>query len=85
MLFYFLFGRTPFNDVTPELVFERILVGEIDWESYGDFLDRVPPDAIDLIKRLLRSDPKERLGHHNSIDEIKSHSWFRDVDWETVF
>lgn len=31
----------------------------------------------------MKKDPKERIGYEN-IEEIKNHSWFKDVDWEKV-
>ncbi|KFH00507.1 AGC kinase [Toxoplasma gondii VAND] len=44
---------------------------------------RVPDEAKDLILRLLQADPEKRLGRHGA-EEVKSHSFFRTVDWETL-
>ena len=37
---------------------------------------------IDLISRLL-TDCQTRLGR-NGADEIKSHSWFQDINWSDI-
>lgn len=40
-------------------------------------------EAADLVKKLLIADPEKRLGSQ-SIDEIKSHVFFKGVDWDDV-
>jgi serine/threonine protein kinase len=41
-------------------------------------------DASDLIMKLLRKDPKERLGSEKDALEIKKHAFFHDIDWEEL-
>ena len=36
----------------------------------------------DLITKLLDKDPKTRLGSTTDADEVVTHAWFRDLDWE---
>ena len=49
---------------------------------------QVPPEihltkeALDLINKLI-SDPNKRLGK-NGVDEIKSHPFFKGIDWEHI-
>ena len=43
----------------------------------------LPPAAVDLVEKLLAFEPSERLGH-NGVEEVKSHEWFADVDWDTL-
>ena len=40
-------------------------------------------EARDLIRKLLEKDPKKRLGSA-SIEEIRQHPWFADVDWSEI-
>lgn len=40
--------------------------------------------AIDLVRRLLKYDPKERLGVKGGYDEIKSHPFFNGVSWDNI-
>ena len=39
------------------------------------------PDLKDLLMRLLSRNPLERLGVKGA-DEIKSHAFFKDVNWK---
>ncbi|THV08389.1 hypothetical protein K435DRAFT_847256 [Dendrothele bispora CBS 962.96] len=76
----FLYGIPPFNDETPEKVFENILSGHIEWhEEWVDF----SPEARDFMERLLITDPALRLGA-NGADEVKAHPWFYGIDWDKV-
>jgi serine/threonine protein kinase len=42
-------------------------------------------EAVDLISRLLKKDPKKRLGSKNGAEEIKSHPFFADIDWDKMY
>lgn len=86
IMFEFLFGYPPFHASTPQQVFFNILNGEIDWPplSASEFKEICPPVAKDLIRRLLTMNPEERLGFKGA-DEIKSHPYFRGINWDTLF
>ena len=45
--------------------------------------DKVGKDAKDLIEKLFIGDPKKRLGY-NSVDEVKNHPFFKDIDFDKV-
>jgi serine/threonine protein kinase len=75
MIFEFLTGCPPFNDETPENIFDNILALDIPWPEEG-----LRPQSIDLIKKLLVHDPKERL----TLDQVKKHKFFEGVDWKHV-
>lgn len=66
---------------------------EGDANSQSHISDRIlhkPPtipasigrDAKDLIHRLLQKSPKKRLGSRNDAVDIKSHRFFRDLNWK---
>ena len=78
ILFEFLTGVPPFNDDTPDKIFENILNLKIPWDDieigYED--NNMSPEAADLIKKLLVLDPDQRLGK-NSVSEIKNHDFFQ--------
>lgn len=44
------------------------------------FTDRMSNECHDFITRLLDVNPRTRLGA-NSIDELKFHVWFKNIDW----
>lgn len=88
ILFECLYGRPPFNADTPEEVFQNILMRNIHWPSEDE--DDVSEEAKDLINKLMCLDPQERLGsnkdgkYDSGGDEIKAHSWFTGINWETL-
>jgi len=43
------------------------------------------PKAKDLLSRLLSRNPARRLGASEGAEEVKSHPFFADVDWEKVY
>lgn len=45
----------------------------------------ISPEAKDFILKLLNRDTKKRLGAGNDFDDIKSHPWFKDIDWDKLF
>lgn len=80
-LYEFLVGIPPFNDETPEKIFQRILDCNIDWP---DVPEEMSYHAQDLIQKLLCSNPQERLGA-NGVQEIKEHPFFGDLNWDTLY
>uniref|UniRef100_A0A8D0DXZ5 non-specific serine/threonine protein kinase n=1 Tax=Salvator merianae TaxID=96440 RepID=A0A8D0DXZ5_SALMN len=77
ILYEFLVGCVPFFGDTPEELFGQVISDEIVWPE-GD--DALPPDAQDLIGKLLRQNPLERLGTGSAF-EVKQHKFFKDLDW----
>ncbi|EMG47339.1 hypothetical protein G210_2347 [Candida maltosa Xu316] len=75
-----IFGITPFHGDNPQKIFENILNCAIQWPDSDEDLSLV----IDLIKKLLVLDPLERLGSKGA-DEVKSHPFFENIDWDTLF
>ena len=71
ILFEFLIGVPPFTDDTVEKIFSNILnVEENENEEPSD--DKISKVAMDLMKKLLVLDPKERLDWKG----IKKHAFF---------
>uniref|UniRef100_K7F298 non-specific serine/threonine protein kinase n=1 Tax=Pelodiscus sinensis TaxID=13735 RepID=K7F298_PELSI len=77
ILYEFLVGCVPFFGDTPEELFGQVISDEIMWPE-GD--EALPADAQDLITRLLRHCPLERLGTGGA-HEVKQHSFFYNLDW----
>jgi serine/threonine protein kinase len=55
-----------------------VLEMEVEYDT-----EKMSEDAIDLAKKLLTKDPKERLGK-NGIGDIKGHKYFEGFDWDAV-
>ncbi|KAJ8753669.1 hypothetical protein K2173_026345 [Erythroxylum novogranatense] len=80
ILFEMIVGIPPFNAEHPQIIFENILNRKIPWP-------RVPQEMSvetkDLIDRLLTEDPHQRLGSRGA-SEVKEHSFFKDINWDTL-
>ncbi|XP_069009462.1 microtubule-associated serine/threonine-protein kinase 3 isoform X2 [Embiotoca jacksoni] len=77
ILYEFLVGCVPFFGDTPEELFGQVVSDEIIWPE-GD--DALPADAQDVITRLLRQTPLDRLGTGGA-SEVKQHPFFLSLDW----
>ncbi|KAM6215007.1 serine/threonine-protein kinase greatwall isoform 4-T4 [Rhynchocyon petersi] len=75
--FEFLTGIPPFNDETPQQVFQNILKRDIPWPEGEEKLSDNAQNAVDI---LLTMDDTKRAG----IKELKRHPLFNDVDWENL-
>lgn len=90
ILFECLYGYPPFHADTPDEVFQNILARKIDWPSDDDDVYDISDDAKDLMNRLMCSDPAKRLGanaeekYSSGGEEIRSHPWFSDLNWDTL-
>ena len=81
VIFYeMLYGITPFycEDIPR-------LYNKIEKEKLH-FPENVPisPEARDLLSKLLKKDPKKRIGYVSKTD-IKSHPFFEGINWEDVY
>jgi 3-phosphoinositide dependent protein kinase-1 len=79
IIFQMFMGHSPFTDKTQYLIFQNILN-----LKYKIDPNLVPEDAYDLIKKLLKLDPKERLGSgltpDNTIEKLKNHKFFSNFN-----
>ncbi len=72
-LYEFLVGIPPFNDETPDEIFENILNLRIGWPEGNEALSQ---DAMDAIMGFLTLDPKTRA----NFGEMQKMSLFSDVE-----
>ena len=77
IIFEMLTGKVPFQEQDRYKLFEIILKGHVS------FPEHLSKDAKDLIKKLMNKNQNKRLGI-NSIDEIKNHPWFKDIDFKKI-
>ncbi|XP_060038256.1 microtubule-associated serine/threonine-protein kinase 3 isoform X3 [Erinaceus europaeus] len=77
ILYEFLVGCVPFFGDTPEELFGQVVSDEIMWPEGEEAL---PGDAQDLITKLLRQSPLDRLGTGGT-HEVKQHPFFWSLDW----
>ena len=86
LIFEMLVGLPPFYNKNTRMAYEKLLTNELEVPS------DVSPEADSLLRGLLARNPAQRLGSkvaaheasHDGVSEIKSHSWFRGVDFDRV-
>ncbi|XP_010463283.1 PREDICTED: probable serine/threonine protein kinase IRE3, partial [Camelina sativa] len=80
ILYEFIVGIPPFNADHPQQIFDNILNRNIQWPPIPEDMSH---EARDLIDRLLREDPHQRLGARGAA-EVKQHIFFKDINWHTL-
>jgi len=78
--FDLLTGSPPFSGANNAKTQEKIVQAKLQLPYY------MGPDAKDLFTRLLRKDPKKRLGANmpKDLQTIKSHRFFKKIDWKRL-
>ena len=73
-------GKTPFAANNDQKIRENIVKSKLTLPFFFG------PDARDLLARLLRKEPKKRLGAYMPKDmkTIKNHRFFRKIDWKKL-
>ncbi|KAE8679642.1 Detected protein of confused Function [Hibiscus syriacus] len=81
IMFEMLVGYPPFYSDDPMTTCRKI----VNWKNHLKFPEEamLSPDAKDLISKLL-CNVNQRLGS-NGAGEIKTHPWFRGVDWDGIY
>ncbi|XP_036382682.1 cGMP-dependent protein kinase 1 [Megalops cyprinoides] len=81
LIFELLSGSPPFSGSDPMKTYNIILRG-IDMV---EFPKKINKSATNLIKRLCRDNPSERLGNQkNGVKDIQKHKWFEGFNWEGI-
>ncbi|CAJ1057631.1 cGMP-dependent protein kinase 2 [Xyrichtys novacula] len=79
LIFELLTGNPPFSGSDPIKIYTMVLHGI----EKVDFPKRIGKRPDDLIRRLCRLNPVDRLGNKkNGIIDIKKHKWFQGFNWE---
>lgn len=76
-LYEFLTGVPPFNDETPQKVFDNILNRDIEWPQDDEALSA---DAMESVELLLEMDPQKRP----AAKEMQEMSFFSMIDWKNI-
>ncbi|XP_012734552.1 cGMP-dependent protein kinase 1 isoform X2 [Fundulus heteroclitus] len=79
LMYELLTGSPPFSGPDPMKTYNVILRG-IDMI---EFPEKITKNAANLIKKLCRDSPSERLGNlKNGVKDIQKHKWFEGFNWE---
>ena len=73
-------GYPPFYSDSSTETCKKIL----DWKNYLEIKPEIniSKEAVDILKKLI-NDPEKRLGR-NGAEEIKSHPYFKNIDWQHI-
>lgn len=82
ILYEFLVGCVPFFGETPEELFAHTVNDDIEWPSDEDWF--VAPESKSLIGQLLQQNPRDRLGTACGATEVKEHTYFMNLDWNSL-
>ncbi|CAD8181455.1 unnamed protein product [Paramecium octaurelia] len=75
LLYVMLTGRLPFQNDSKKEMMKSILMEQ--FEIPNDLSE----EAHDLLQKLLKKNPKERLGAIRDATEIQEHEFFKDIDF----
>ncbi|KYQ91663.1 protein kinase 2 [Tieghemostelium lacteum] len=78
LLYEMLTGLPPFYSQNVSMMYQKILNGELKIPSY------ISADAKSLLEGLLTREVDKRLGSRGGGAEVKSHPWFKTIDWEKL-
>lgn len=80
-----LIGSPAFKGVDIAKLYKDKELGRISWPSREEVKRKMSPEAEDLIIKMLKVDPKKRLGGTlESMAELKKHPFFDGIDFEEV-
>ncbi|XP_028834267.1 ribosomal protein S6 kinase beta-2-like [Denticeps clupeoides] len=71
-------GSPPFTAENRKKTIDKILKCKINLPPY------LTPDARDLMKKLLKKNPTQRLGSKADFKEIQKHPFFRHISWDEL-
>jgi len=79
LIYEMIVGYPPFVDEDPMGIYQKILSGKIVFPKMFD------KNAKGLVKKLLTADLGKRYGNlKNGVEDIKTHKWFKDINWDDL-
>jgi protein-serine/threonine kinase len=83
LIYEMLFGTTPFRADDSRKTLDNILKAGVKVAKENPH-GKVSGACKKLIKQLLHTDPKKRLGAKRGATDIKKHAWFSDVEFALI-
>lgn len=73
-------GRVPFRGKSKTVLRERIMTAPLRWPNADDHPHSATPAAKDMVSKLLKKNPVDRLGSKQYRD-LRSHRFFKNFVW----
>lgn len=80
LIYEMLYGRTPFRGKNRQKTFTNVLQKDVIFPASIP----VSLQARQLMRDLLQRSPLKRLGSHRGSSDIKSHPFFRGINWPFI-
>lgn len=74
-------GRVPFRGETPDALKDKICNQPLKWPKVEDHPHSATPEAKDMVFKMLKKSPVERLGS-NTYADIRGHPFFAGFNWK---
>lgn len=71
-------GTLPFTGSSPNLIYQKILLGRINFPTSLD------PVAVNFISGLLEQNPSKRIGSKDGYYNVKNHEWLNSIDFNLL-
>ena len=78
ILYEMVSGRPPFFAEDQNLMYKNISENKLVFQEY------ISDELRDLLKKMLNKDPKKRIGSGNDKSDLKSHEFFKEINWEDL-
>ena len=83
VLYEMLTGLPPFYSKSRTEIFDKVLY---DQPSFSAANSSVSPEGRDLICKLLKKNPANRLGYgYRGAEDVKKHPFFEGIDWSKLY
>lgn len=84
LLYEMMIGASPFYHKNQHILFQYISTKEVVFPDLVKYGITISDNAKDVIIKLLKKKPNERLGAKNDIDEVMAHPFFKSIDKEKL-
>jgi len=81
LVFEMTVGSVPFFSLSLKDTYKRIKSSPV---RYPNWMEKEDPECKQFIGALLERNVEKRLGFKNDIDDIKTHSWFENTNWDHI-
>ena len=84
LLYEMMMGVPPFHNKNQHILFQYITTKDVIFPDPKKYNIEISENAKDLIKKLLKKNPQERLGSVKDVDDVMAHPFFKDMDVEKL-
>lgn len=80
LLYEMMIGISPFHHKNQHVLYQYIQTKEVIFPDMKKYGLTISEEAMDVIQKLLKKKPNERLGAKADIEEVMAHPFFKSID-----